>query len=116
LESLGTLYCENCIRNYLKAEFPNWTTGNIDVDNLIRKCQMETIAPNIVIKWIPYNNLKNIKYLTKGGFSEIYSAEWVDGSYNKWDSKQQLLKGKGTHKVVLKKLECSDSNWLDEVL
>ena len=37
--------------------------------------------PNKVVEWIPYNSLKNIKYLTKGGFSEIYTASWIDGRY-----------------------------------
>src|SRR5689334_14350214 len=71
---LATLYCEYCVQNYLKAKFSNWTSGNSDVDNLIQKCQIETLAPNSIVEWIPYNRLKNIKYLTKGGFSEIYTA------------------------------------------
>ncbi|RIA81260.1 hypothetical protein C1645_881707, partial [Glomus cerebriforme] len=40
-ECLATLYCEYCIRNYLKAKFSNWTSGNNDIDDLIQKCQME---------------------------------------------------------------------------
>ena len=42
-ECLATLYCELCVRNYLKANFPNWTSGNDDIDNLIRECQLETL-------------------------------------------------------------------------
>ena len=34
---------------------------------------MEAITPNNIIEWVPYNNLQNIKYLTKGGCSEIYT-------------------------------------------
>ncbi|POG75283.1 kinase-like domain-containing protein [Rhizophagus irregularis DAOM 181602=DAOM 197198] len=79
-ECLATLYCELCIRNYLKTKFSNWTSGNVNIDNLIKECQMETLKPNKIMEWIPYNNLKNIKYLTKGGFSEIYTAIWMDGA------------------------------------
>jgi hypothetical protein len=50
------------VRNYLKANFSNWTSGNDDIDNLIQKCQMKTLMPSNIIEWIPYN----IKYLTKG--------------------------------------------------
>src|SRR5436190_17527607 len=71
-ECLATLYCELCVQNYLKANFPNWTSGNDDIDNLIRECQLETLSPLKVIEWIPYNNLQNIKYLTEGGCSKIY--------------------------------------------
>src|SRR2546423_12191126 len=56
-ECLATLYCEYCVRNYLKTNFSNWTSGNNDIDNLIQKCQMEALMPNVVIEWIPYNNL-----------------------------------------------------------
>src|SRR5688572_23891098 len=90
-ECLATLYCEYCVRNYLKANFKSWTSENNDIDNLIQKCQMETSRPNVVIEWIPYNNLQNIKYLTKGGCSEIYTAHWIGGRYDEWDSKQQQL-------------------------
>src|SRR5947207_794730 len=78
-ECLATLYCEYCVQNYLKANFSNWMSGNNDIDNLIQKCQMDTLRPNVIVEWIPYNNLQDIEYLTKGGFSEIYTAIWIDG-------------------------------------
>ena len=117
-ECLATLYCEHCVRNYLKAKFSNWTSGNNDIDNLIQKCQIETISPNMIIEWIPYNHLKNIKYLTKGGFSEIYTADWVKGRYKEWDAKNQQLKRFREQAVILKKLENVESanrSWFDEV-
>src|SRR2546429_7007149 len=117
-ECLATLYCEYCVRNYLKANFSNWTSGNNDIDNLIQKCQMETLMPNMIVEWIPYNYLQNIKYLTKGGFSEIYTAYWIDGRYEEWDPKEQQLKRIGHHNVVLKRLENVESanqSWFEEV-
>src|ERR1051325_3019763 len=117
-ECLATLYCEFCVRNYLKAKFSNWTSGNNDIDSLIQKCQMEALMPEMIVEWIPYNNLQNIKYLTKGGFSEIYTAEWIDGNYNEWDSKEKKLIRFGTGYVVLKQLENVESanrSWLEEV-
>src|ERR1051325_3856311 len=80
-ECLATLFCEHCVRNYLKANFENWTSGNNDIDDLIQKCQMETLVPDKIPEWIQYNHLINIKYLTKGGFSEIYTADWIGGRY-----------------------------------
>src|ERR1043165_9029656 len=59
---------EHKVQNYLKVNFSNWTSGNDNIDNLIKKCQMETLVPELVIEWIPYNNLQNIKYLTEGGW------------------------------------------------
>ena len=116
-ECLATLYCELCVQNYLKANFPNWTSGNDNIDNLIKKCQMETLEPEKVIEWIPYNNLQNIKYLTEGGCSEIYTADWIGGLIE-WNSKKQQLKRFGVQKVILKRLENvenANQRWLEEV-
>ena len=112
------LYCELCVQNYLKANFPNWTSGNDNIDNLIKKCQMETLEPEKVIEWIPYNNLRNIKYLAEGGCSEIYTADWIGGCFIEWDTKEQQLKRCGTGYVVLKRLanvENANQRWLEEV-
>ena len=117
-ECLATLFCEYCVQNYLKANFSNWTSGNNDIDNLIQKCQIETFRPDTIIEWIPYNNLQNIRYLTKGGFSEIYTADWIDGRYEEWDSKEQKLIRLGREKVILKGLENvenANQSWLEEV-
>ncbi|CAB4420685.1 unnamed protein product [Rhizophagus irregularis] len=114
---LATLFCEYCVRNYLKANFSNWTSGNVIIDNLIQECQMKTIIPYLVPEWIPYSNLQNIEYLTKGGFSEIYTATWIDGSYDEWDSEGQQLKRFGRHDVVLKRLENvenANQSWIEE--
>ncbi|PKY46881.1 kinase-like protein, partial [Rhizophagus irregularis] len=118
-ECLATLWCEYCIRNYLKTEFSNWTSGNDDIDDLIQKCQTETLNPTRIIEWIPYNKLQNIEYLTKGGFSEIYTAKWIDGRYKVWNSKEQELErfGRSNKKVILKKLENmenANNNWFEE--
>ncbi len=118
LEFLATLYCEQCVRIYLKSNFSNWTSGNDDIGDLIQKCQMKTLAPYLIAEWIPYNNLQNIKYLTKGGCSEIYTAVWNDGKYDKWDPKEKQLKRIGSHKVILKRLENvenANQSWLKEV-
>ncbi|EXX74217.1 Cdc15p [Rhizophagus irregularis DAOM 197198w] len=116
-ECLATLYCEYCVRNYLKENFSNWTSGNDGIDDLIQNCQLETIRPNVIVEWIPYSNLKNIKYLTKGGLSEIYTADWINGSYDEWDSKRQQLIRFGDENVILKRLEnvkSANQGWFEE--
>ncbi|GES75089.1 kinase-like domain-containing protein [Rhizophagus clarus] len=116
-EYLATLHCEHCVRNYLKANFSNWTSGNENIDNLIQECQIKNFKQNKVIEWVPYNNLKNFRYLAKGGCSEIYTAIWINGHFFEWDSKEQQLKRFGIHKIVLKRLknvESADQSWLEE--
>ncbi|CAB4420731.1 unnamed protein product [Rhizophagus irregularis] len=116
-ECLATTYCELCVRNYLKTKFSNWTSGNYDIDNLIQECQMKTFIPDRITEWIPYNNLQKIEYLTKGGFSEIYTAKWIAGNFIEWDSEEQQLIRYGTHNVVLKRLENvenANQSWIEE--
>ena len=82
---------------------------------------MESLALDAivaVVEWIPYDKLQNVKYLTEGGFSKVYSADWIDGPYNKWNPKEKQFKRLGTHKVVLKTLEDVESakrSWFEEV-
>ncbi|GBC32137.2 kinase-like domain-containing protein [Rhizophagus irregularis DAOM 181602=DAOM 197198] len=78
---------------------------------------MESLMPNMVVEWIPYSNLEDIKYLTKGGFSEIYTAGWIDGHYDEWDSEKKQLTRLGNRAIVLKKLENVESanqSWFEE--
>ena len=71
-----------------------------------------------IMEWIPYNNLQNIKYLTKGGCSEIYTADWIGGNYFIWNSSKKQLERFGTCQVILKRLENverANRSWFEEV-
>src|SRR5579859_102051 len=48
-EFLAILYCEHCVRNYLKSKFSNWTSGNGDIDNLLQQYQMETLISEKIV-------------------------------------------------------------------
>ncbi len=79
---------------------------------------METLGPDLIVEWNPYNNLQNINYFTKGGCSEIYTADWIDRAYSEWDSKEKQLKRTVPRKVILKMLknvEKANRSWFDEV-
>ncbi|GBC46977.2 kinase-like domain-containing protein [Rhizophagus irregularis DAOM 181602=DAOM 197198] len=55
--------------------------------------------------------------MSYGGFSEIYTARWIEGSYEKWNSKAQKLRRIEEQIVVLKKLENvenANQNWFEE--
>ncbi|RHZ48657.1 hypothetical protein Glove_543g44 [Diversispora epigaea] len=111
-------YCEFCIRKYLENNFGNWTSGNGKIDKLIQGCQQKTNAPYCVIEWIKYDQFENIKHLAEGGCATIYTAIWKYGHYDKWNSKEQILKRSGGQKIVLKRLNNSNSNnvhWFQEV-
>ncbi|GBC08694.1 hypothetical protein RclHR1_08310002 [Rhizophagus clarus] len=73
---------------------------------LLRFEKSENTALNKLIfenhlRWIPYNEFKDVEYLDKGGFSTIYKAIWIDKNQDK--------------KVVLKCFNNLDEN-LEEFL
>ncbi|RHZ82812.1 hypothetical protein Glove_103g215 [Diversispora epigaea] len=114
----ATQYCEFCIRNYLENNFRNWKSGNEEIDKLIQECQQKTVSPRSVIEWINYDQFENVEHLTDGGFATIFTAMWKDGCYHQWDSEDRILKRYGSHKVILKRLNNSNSSnvhWFQEV-
>ncbi|RIA85050.1 hypothetical protein C1645_808467 [Glomus cerebriforme] len=79
---------------------------------------METFCQDMIVEWIPYSNLQNIKYLTRGGCSEIYTADWIGGHYWGWGSNEQQLIRYVTVRIILKTLENAESasrSWFDEL-
>ncbi|GET51438.1 kinase-like domain-containing protein [Rhizophagus irregularis DAOM 181602=DAOM 197198] len=54
----------------------------------------------------------------KSGYSEIYTADWIDGEYFQWNNQERKLKRFGKQQVILKRLENGESNnrnWFDEI-
>jgi hypothetical protein len=82
-------WCQPCNAKRFQQDFHKWTSGNEFIDKFIQKSQLNAKWNYDVIEWIPYNRLKNIKYLDKGGFSTVYKAIWLDGYINRWDYEKQ---------------------------
>ncbi|RIA87949.1 hypothetical protein C1645_827104 [Glomus cerebriforme] len=79
-------------------------------NELCKESQQNAKNSYEVLEWIPYNNLKNINYHDKGGFSQIHKAIWLDGPIDSWNfDKQQWnrLDFQGSYEVILKNLNNS---------
>ena len=37
-----------------------------------------------VIEWIPYDRFYDVNYIAKGGFGNVYKANWIDGFIKGW--------------------------------
>src|SRR6266496_6313685 len=77
--NIGVHWCQNCISKQFQKDFNKWTSGNEFIDKFIQDVQLKARNESEVIEWIPYNHLRNIKYLAKGGFSIVYKAIWLGG-------------------------------------
>ncbi|CAB5322215.1 unnamed protein product [Rhizophagus irregularis] len=93
--SKGEIECKECKKRKVKDE--NHET-----------CQLcyEIFKPNL--KFVPYDQFKNIEFIAEGGFSKIYKAIWVDGPINTFHSIDNIVREKN-YTVVLKKLNNSKS-------
>ncbi|CAG8482113.1 1243_t:CDS:2 [Cetraspora pellucida] len=103
-------YCEVCIKQQLQRSFGTWTSENAIVDEFIQKCQLISSVPPYIIEWIPFKQFKDVEYLTKGGFSTVYTATWTRGSIYDWDENKKMFiyfEYFGPQKVVLKSLNNS---------
>jgi hypothetical protein len=82
-------WCKECNSKKFKQNFDNWTSGNMQIDKFIQKSQLSARYDCELLEWIPYNQLRNIKYLAQGGFSTIYRAIWLNGTIKLWDYEKQ---------------------------
>ncbi|CAG8805518.1 27939_t:CDS:2, partial [Racocetra persica] len=77
-------WCKACELEYFQSNFDKWTSGNKVIDAFIQETQLLATTKFHFLEWIPYSSLTNIKYIDKGGFGDVYSANWVDGPRKKW--------------------------------
>src|SRR6266498_2830477 len=101
------IYSPECqqIKCRFQQNFRKWTSGNQFIDKFIQEAQQNAKCRHEVLEWIPYDRLIDVEYFTKGGFSTIYKATWLDGPIDNWDpyTDQWNTPTKGT-KVILKRL------------
>uniref|UniRef100_U9TQJ2 Uncharacterized protein n=1 Tax=Rhizophagus irregularis (strain DAOM 181602 / DAOM 197198 / MUCL 43194) TaxID=747089 RepID=U9TQJ2_RHIID len=77
-------WCQDCNSKRFQHDFDKWTSGNQYIDKFIQETQLKAGNEIEVLEWIPYNRFRNIKYLSKGGFSTVYKAIWLDGYIVCW--------------------------------
>src|SRR5438034_9133701 len=99
-------WCKECYSKKFRQNFGNWTSGNENIDKFIQESQLNARNRFELLEWIPYNRLRNIKFLAQGGFSTIYKALRLDGWIEKWDYEKQDWKH---YKVELSEQDYKDA-------
>ncbi|CAG8795763.1 81_t:CDS:1, partial [Racocetra fulgida] len=97
----STSPCDICLRKMLKSEFSNWSSGNLLIDEFIKKAQL-SLPYNRHPEWIPYDSFTKIKYIKRDEFG----AEWNQGARRTQSSNNEhYYIRSGPRVVVLKKLK-----------
>ena|SRR5438067_2424982 len=78
-------WCSFCIPRRFKRNFDKWTSGNKNIDKLIRDSQLSAKVFSELIEWFPYSRLTDVKFVAEGGFAKVYSAIWIDGYIEDWN-------------------------------
>ncbi|EXX75020.1 uncharacterized protein OCT59_005785 [Rhizophagus irregularis] len=113
----GLYWCQPCNAKRLKENFKNWTSGNKNIDELIQQSQLNAFIYIKCLEWIPFEKFENVTYLTRGGFSKIYLADWPEGKIEHWDIENQEWV-RVSRKVALKSLNNSSNisnDFLNEI-
>ena len=103
----------------MKENFPYWTSGNKEIDELIQYTQLNATQACDYLEWIPFEKFEMVKYIGRGGFSVVYSALWMEGPRWIWDDGAQEWTRAGPMNVALKRLDNSQnisSSYIDRVL
>jgi hypothetical protein len=108
----NSIGCIHCIIEHFKKDFDKWTSGSEIIDKLMRDNHLSFKNYNDLLEWIPFNKFKNIKYIAKGGFAKVYSAEWIDEKIKRWNPSSNNWERNGQTKIALKVL--NDSNNISE--
>ncbi|UZO05629.1 uncharacterized protein OCT59_025973 [Rhizophagus irregularis] len=94
-----------------KAKLLYIPSGNKVIDDFIMHTLTSSSKLAGKMVFVPYNQFKDVKFIAKGGFSEVYKAIWIDGPViNNWNKKKQSFykpEYNKNYEVVLKKLNNS---------
>src|ERR1044071_6774061 len=115
----GDEWCQPCNAKRFEENFKNWTSGNKDIDELIKQSQLNAVHATKFLEWIPFEKFQNVTYITRGGFGKVYSADWLEGSIESWDIENQKWVRWSNERVALKSLDNSSDmgkDFLNEVI
>ncbi|GES83976.1 kinase-like domain-containing protein [Rhizophagus clarus] len=108
------MLCKSCemnrLKNHLKNNFINWTSGNEKIDDFIQEKQLKYNLEGAVFEWIPYDDLFITEVIRDNWLA---TAIWKDGPSIYDHSKKKLIK-KSCEAVCLKYLHNTD-NFLNEI-
>ncbi len=69
------------------------TSGNKIIDEFIDFTQTNFVQESSRMKFIPYDQFKDIELIGKGGFSKIYKATWINGPPY-WNEEKEVFEYK----------------------
>ncbi len=117
--------CEKCYQMIIEEDFKNWTSGNQELDIVIRESQLNAKKSNgMFLEVIPFSGFGKLEKIGEGGFSIIYlgnkpGTRYQENSYfynesilNWREFELDLIYLRDYGRVALKSFIKSDSNFI----
>jgi len=108
------VWCQECD---LKQLMFSWTSGNEEIDTIIRETQKDVDEFRVTcLKWIPWDRLANVVETGTRTFGTLYTGEWLDWEYKSWefDENQRIVHRWNPQKVTVKIVE-DETDCIEEV-
>ncbi|CAG8439174.1 8869_t:CDS:2 [Acaulospora morrowiae] len=102
-------WCQSCESKRFEEKFGTWTSGNDDIDCFILETQLDAKSCFDYLEWIPYDRLRDVRYVGSGRFGSVYRSIWIDGPRDKWDKGINQYMREGMYPVALKSLDNSQN-------
>jgi hypothetical protein len=109
-------WCHKCEARKFQENFSSWTSGNKELDEIIRNSQLNAKNYNKYFEWINFNRIKNKKHFTQDSHRKIYNATWLDGIRELWDDISQQWVRTEPVQVILQEITCLTSKNLESYL
>jgi len=100
-------WCHACESQWFQENFSNWTSGNEQIDAIVRTSQENAKQGGDFLEWIPFDQFELITYSIRGGYGAVYKAIWLEGPRSVWDEISLEWRRLGPTKVALKRLDNS---------
>ncbi|GBB96765.1 hypothetical protein RclHR1_02830001 [Rhizophagus clarus] len=100
----GNKWCQKCNAERFEKNFNKWTSGNKEIDELIKYSQLKAVYHQKCLELIPFEDFKEVTYKAEGGFGKIYEAKWPKGHICYWDIENNEWNRRSNIKVALKSL------------
>ncbi|CAB5352296.1 unnamed protein product [Rhizophagus irregularis] len=92
LKTTPTTYdCEKCFQMIIEEDFKNWTSGNQELDRVIRQSQLNAKKSNNVFLQVFPFKFGQLEKIGRGGFSTIYLGDLPISRYsNIWEQPEVI--------------------------
>ncbi|CAG8754372.1 10553_t:CDS:2, partial [Dentiscutata erythropus] len=97
-------YCQPCQAKIFEEKFCKWSSGNYQINEIIRSSQRKATKNGGFFEWIPFHKFSNIQKIGKGGFASVYKATWYNSRFCYWNlvTKEAFRVGSPSTDVALK--------------